>query len=86
MRWLKVFAVLSITITGCGGKIEKTEIVPLDKVPAAAMDAAKTKLPDVKFDTAWKTKNGNYEIRGKSAEGKVRDLQVTEAGKVVEVD
>ncbi len=86
MRWLNAFSVVAIVMAGCGGKIEKTEIVPLDKVPAAAMDAAKTKLPDVKFDTAWKTKNGNYEIRGKSAEGKVRDLQVTESGTVVEVD
>lgn len=86
MRGLKVFAVLSLALAGCEGKIEKTEIVPLDKVPAVAMKAAEAKLPDVKFESAWKTKNGNYEIRGKGAGGKVRDLQVTEAGKVVEVD
>ena len=87
MRWLKVIALgAACAMTGCEGKIAKTEIVPLDKVPPAAIKAAEAKLPEVKFDTAWKTKSGNYEIRGKTPGGKVRDLQVTAAGDVVEVD
>ncbi len=87
MRWLNVFAVIAVfALAGCGGKIEKTEIVPLDKVPQPALKAAETKLPDVKFETAWKTKDGNYEIRGKTASGKVRDIQVTASGDVKEVD
>jgi len=73
-------------LVGCEGKVEKTEMVPLEQVPAAAMKAAKEKLPDVKFESVWKTKNGNYEVRGKAANGRVRNLQVTDAGKVVEVD
>ncbi|MGI8982118.1 MAG: hypothetical protein ACR2FY_23045 [Pirellulaceae bacterium] len=70
---------------GCGG-VEKTEMVPMEKVPNPVLTSAKEKLPDVKFDTAWKTKDGNFEVRGKTAAGKVRDIQVSPDGKVLEVD
>ena len=70
---------------GCGG-VEKTEMVPIEKVPEPVMASAKEKLSDVKFDTAWKTKDGNFEVRGKTAAGKVRDIQVSPEGKVLEVD
>ena len=86
MRWLKLMVIACCILAGCEQKVEKTEMVPLDQVPPAALKAAKEKLPDVKFESAWKTKNGNFEVRGKTASGKVRDLQVTEAGTVVEVD
>jgi hypothetical protein len=50
------------------------------------MTSAKGKLPEVKFDTAWKTRSGNFEVRGKTAAGKVRDVQVSPEGKIIEVD
>jgi hypothetical protein len=86
MRWLKLCVLVGCIVAGCERKIERTEMVPLEQVPEAAMKAAKEKLPDVKFESAWKTKDGNYEVRGKAKNGRVRDLQVTDAGKVVEVD
>ncbi len=73
-------------VFGCGEKTPKGENVELDKVPEPVMKAAKEKLPDVKFDQAWKTPNGNYEVRGKAKNGKVRDIQVKPDGTVVEVD
>ena len=73
-------------VVGCGEKTPKGENVELDKVPEPVMKAAKEKLPDVKFDQAWKTPNGNYEVRGKAKNGKVRDIQVKPDGTVVEVD
>jgi hypothetical protein len=79
-----VVLLLLLLAVACSGK--KAENVPLNQVPDKVMKSAKEKLPDVKFDQAWKTANGNYEVRGKEKSGKVRDVQVTPEGKVVEVD
>ena len=76
--------ILCLALIGCGDS--KTETIPLKDVPEPAMKAAKEKLSDVTFEQAWKTKGGNYEIRGKTKTGKVRDVQVTPEGKIVEVD
>ena len=75
-------------LVGCGER-EKTEMVPIDKVPEAVMKVAKEKLPDVTFDTAWTESEGGktfYEVRGKSKDGKTRDIKVSTEGKVMEVD
>ena len=72
-------------VVGCESK-PKGENVELDKVPEPVMKVAKEKLPDVKFEQAWKTPDGNYEVRGKGKNGKVRDIQVKPDGTVVEVD
>jgi hypothetical protein len=60
-------------------------MVPIDKVPETVMKTAQEKLPDVKFETAWKEGEA-YEVRGKSKDGKVRDVRVSPEGKVLEVD
>ncbi len=82
--WMLVFLLLA----GCGGCSDKPkgENVALDQVPEPVMKVAKEKLPGVKFEQAWKTPNGNYEVRGKEKGGKVRDIQVKPNGTVVEVD
>lgn len=87
MRKLVMMLAL-LFVVGCGGCSDKPkgENVPLDKVPEPVMKVAKEKLPDVKFEQAWKTPNGNYEVRGKGKNGKVRDIQVKPDGEVVEVD
>ena len=78
-----------MTIAGCGEAFEKTEMVPIDKVPETVMKVAKEKLPGVKFDTAWTEKAGDkivYEVRGKSSDGKTRDIKISPEGSVLEVD
>ena len=80
---------LFVTSAGCGELFEKTEMVELDKVPEPVMEAAKKKLPDVKFETAWTEKNGDkiaYEVRGKDKNGKTRDVKVSPTGEILEVD
>ncbi len=82
-------ATLLISAIGCGEGREDEESVPIDKLPPAALKAARDRLPGVKFATAWKEKKDGqdaYEIRGKTKEGKVRDARVTADGKVLEVD
>ena len=84
-----VLALLCLTIAGCGEVFEKTEMVPIDKVPETGMKVAKEKLPGVKFDTAWKEKDGDktvYEVRGRSSDGKTRDIKISPEGSVLEVD
>jgi len=80
-KWVTILIFL---LVGCEeiGAID----VPLDQVPQPAMKVAKEKLPEVKFEKAWKTRSGNFEVRGKTDKGKVRDIQVTPTGDVVEVD
>lgn len=85
MRKVVVTLVL-LFVSGCGEKTPSGENVPLEKVPEPVMKMAKEKLPGVKFEQAWKTPNGNYEVRGKNNNGKVRDIQVKPDGEVVEVD
>ena len=79
---------LLLLVLGCGGCSDKPkgENVTLDQVPELVMKGAKEKLPGVKFEQAWKTPNGNYEVRGKEKSGKVRDVQAKPDGTIVEVD
>jgi uncharacterized membrane protein YkoI len=88
-RTLLLCLCLFVTAAGCGELFEKTEMVELDKVPEPVMEAAKKKLPDVKFETAWTEKAGdktNYEVRGKDKNGKTRDVKVSPTGEILEVD
>ncbi len=90
MKRVVLFASLVlIFMAGCGEFLEKTEMVPIEKVPETVMKVAKEKLPGVKFESAWTEKVGGktvYEVRGKSADGKTRDIKVSPDGTVLEVD
>jgi len=85
MRWFLLLVVLAV---GCDKSPEARhkDVVPFDQVPAVVLKAAQVKLPNVKFDTAWKTASGAYEVRGKAKTGKIHDVQVSEAGDILEVD
>jgi hypothetical protein len=86
MRFATLSVVLLLATVLLVGCRDKAETVPLDKVPDNVMQVAKKELPDVTFDQAWKTRSGNYEVRGKEKNGKTRDIQITPDGKVVEKD
>jgi len=85
MRSIRMILLLFL-IAGCGESEPGAETVSLDKVPAPVMKVAKDKLRGIQFQQAWKTPNGNYEVRGKSKNGKVRDIQLKPNGTVVEID
>ena len=83
------FLIAAFLLAGCQrqeGTAPKSEYISLKSVPENVMKTAREKLPDVTFEKAWKTRKGNWEVQGKQANGKVRDIQVTPAGEVVEVD
>ena len=61
-------------------------MVSLKEVPEPLVKKAQETLPEVKFDHARKLSNGNYEIRGKAKNGKVREVEVNSTGEVVEIE
>ena len=74
-------------VVGCrGGDAKPKEAVSLDKVPENVMKVAKEKLPDVTFDRCVRKANGEYEVIGKNKEGKVREIDITPAGEVTEIE
>lgn len=86
-RWL--WCLVLLLPTGCRERVAHTDdtVVPLEQVPAAALKAARAKLPDVKFDQAWKLPGQDaFEVRGKTKAGKIHDVEVTSSGEILEVD
>ena len=79
-------ALLLVVAFGCQPEKKGGDNVPLDQVPDPVMKTAKKELPNVEFEQAWKTPDGNFEVRGKEKSGKVRDVQVKPTGETVEID
>jgi hypothetical protein len=75
---------------GCGAsKPPDKEVIPLSDLSPEIIDVAKKTLPDVKFESARKLRVDNedvYEIRGKMSTGKIREVEVSASGKVIEVE
>ena len=77
-----------LLICGCSHApaLPHRENVPIAQVPPNIMKVAQKQFPDIKFDTVWKTEGGAYEVRGKAKTGKVREVEVSEQGQVVEIE
>jgi hypothetical protein len=78
-------------LLGCEGDRRPAPMnrLTIDKLPPAALKAAKAKLPDVAFEEAWKVDEGGreaFEVRGTNPRGKTRDIRVTADGKILEID
>src|SRR5436309_2525198 len=74
LRYIPMFVAALVLIVGCSAQQEppKKEAVALDKIPEDVMKVAKEKLPDVTFERAVRKPNGEYEILGKSKDGRAR--------------
>jgi hypothetical protein len=70
---------------GCSSAAED-ELIPLEKVPETFVNTAKQTLPEVTFDQALKRSDGSYEVRGKDKTGKVRDVEFSATGEIIEVE
>jgi hypothetical protein len=82
MKACSLFAVCFCLAWGCAKdeKPQSPEIVSLEQVPGVVMKAARERLPNVKFDSAWKAREHGqdvYEVRGKTSAGKVFEVEVT---------
>ena len=85
-----VFALLlTLAAAGCENEPTSDEIVPIESVPPAVMEAARKQLPDLTFDTAYKMKvqgKDAYEIRGKDKRGKIREVELSPTGEVLAIE
>jgi hypothetical protein len=84
MRYIGILA-LAILVGGCGRQA-KDQMLPLDQVPENVMKVANDTLPDVKFDQVARRSDGRYEIRGKDKKGKVREVEISPKGEVLEIE
>jgi len=85
-----VLFLLLLFLAGCGTPpAPESPWLSTAEIPPDLLAVAQNKLPNVKFDTARKIKvNGGdaFEIRGKQPNGKVREVEVSVAGEVIEVE
>jgi hypothetical protein len=78
--------VVALVIGHAAYNESKAIVVPLEDVPEPFVQKARETLPDIRFDHARKLPNGNYEIRGKTKNGKVREVELSPSGEVVEIE
>ena len=80
-----LFGILLCIVAGCGDS-KKDQLIMLDQVPQTMMQVAKEKLPDVEFDQGLKRADGTFEVRGKDKQGKVRDIDFSANGEILEIE
>jgi hypothetical protein len=91
MKVFRLVAICFCLVSGCAKpeQPQQPELLSLEQVPEIVMKAARERLPDVRFDSAWKAKEHGqavYEVRGKTSAGKVFEVEVTPDGTVVAVE
>ena len=88
MRYLLLSLTLFLFLLVGGGcsQTKKKEPMTMEKVPESVMKIAKEKLPDVTFERAFREPNGDYELIGKDKKGKVREIDISPAGEVTQLE
>src|SRR3954468_1553180 len=88
-----VLGLIVLASPGCGDRDEpagfRGQAVKVDELPEAVRGAAKKAMPGVSLDEAWKNldragKLESYEIRGRAANGKIREVRISLTGAVLE--
>jgi hypothetical protein len=82
----RLLVIAALLAAGCGSAAAKGGTVPLDQLPPGMLATAKEKLPNVKFETAWRLADGRIEIRGKDPKGKIREVEFAADGKFVGIE
>src|SRR4051794_21851502 len=95
-RLAPLFTSFAILLAGCGERDAPPDtarqVVGVAEVPAGVLAAARKALPGVKFEDAWKNVDvksrslHSYEVRGRDARGKVREVRVSPEGAVLETE
>lgn len=84
------FALCLIFQSGCGNDLpEPDKLVSLESIPKNLMEIATKELPGVKFYEAFEMKfdgKSGYEIRGKDNRGRVREIELTTEGEIMEIE
>ena len=82
---------LAAFCVGCSVEeaFEGNQSVALENIPAPAMEAAKKAMPGIIFNKAYKARidgQDAFEIVGKTAHGKTKEVEVTATGKVLNIE
>jgi hypothetical protein len=91
MRRWRAISALALVILGCGDGDgddagEGKKPMAMDQVPAVVLRAAKEAAPELTFYAAYKDKfNGqdSIELKGKTKNGKIKEIEVSPDGKVL---
>lgn len=95
-RFLHCFLLLVVSllaVPGCGEEGVTVDTIrkpmPIADVPALVLKAAQKDLPDVTFTDAFQNlEKGvtlqSYEIKGRNAKGKIREVRVSLTGEILE--
>jgi hypothetical protein len=82
-------------LAGCGEPgVTPTTVrraIPVGELPEPVLKAAKKAVPGVDFKEAWKNLDRgktlqSYEIRGRNARGKIREVRVSTTGEILEME
>ena len=93
-RWLAT-ALVCLTLAGCGEPgVTSTTVrraIPVGELPEPILKAAKKAVPGVDFQEAWKNLDRgktlqSYEVRGRNARGKIREVRVSITGEILEME
>jgi hypothetical protein len=89
MRFVALLSILSI-VAGCSSRAAPANSwVPIAEVPAELQEVAHKTLPGVNFESARKINvrgEERFEIRGRGPNGKIREVEITPAGDVREIE
>ncbi len=90
MKKAHLATVLILAAIGCDKeRHEDARPVPFDQVPPKIVEVARKKLPGIEFNQAFKIDGDGqeiYEVRGKDKRGKIREVEVSRDGEVIEVE
>jgi hypothetical protein len=89
-RW-KWIAMIAVLTTGCGDNDDDDAgfakvPLPMDQVPEVVLKTAKAAAPDLTFYAAFKDKfegQDSIELKGKTKNGKIREIEVSPQGKLL---
>jgi hypothetical protein len=84
-------ALLAALTVGCGDvddddKATSKTPLPMDQVPEAVLKTAREAAPDLTFYAAFKDKfegQESIELKGKTKNGKIREIEVSPQGKLL---
>jgi hypothetical protein len=91
----RLAATALLALAGCGepGITSDTvrKPVPVGELPDPVLKAARKAIPGVEFNEAWKNLDRgvtlqSYEVRGRTANGKIREVRVSTTGKILEME
>jgi hypothetical protein len=74
-------------LVGCAPqtKTDQRAMIPLTRLPQQVRASAYFKVPGVRYHTAWVLSDGNYQVRGRDADGRTTDIDFAADGTILRI-